>query len=90
MFKMKKNIKRLKSEGIFCIAVLKQGELPYYRFQITYSNGIFSVRISSIWWFKNFISSRWDYLIVVNIIAEGKTTFKDKRKKAAEWFIDTK
>ena len=31
-----------------------------------------------------------DCLIIVNITAEGKPTFKDKRKKAAEWFIDKK
>ena len=87
---MKKNIKKLKSEGSSCMAVPKQGELPYYGLQITYSDWTFSVRISSIWWFKHFISSRWDCLIIVSIIAEGKPTFKDKRKKAAEWFIDKK
>ena len=38
MFKMKKNIKKLKSEGSSYIAALKQGELPYYRLQITYSD----------------------------------------------------
>ena len=36
MFKMKKNIKKLKSEGSSCIAAPKQDELPYYRLQITY------------------------------------------------------
>ena len=50
----------------------------------------FFMKITSIWWFKHFISSRWDSLIIVNIIAEGKSTFKDKRKEAAEWFIDKK
>ena len=42
---------------------------------------IFSVRIGSIWWFKYFISSRWDCLIIANIRAEGEPDLKDWRKK---------
>ena len=49
------------------VAVPKQGESPYYRLQITYSDWDFSLRISSIWWFKHFISSRWNCLIIMNI-----------------------
>ena len=57
----------------------KQGELPYYRLQITYSNWVFSVRISSIWWFKHFISSRWDCLIIINIIPEDELKIRGRR-----------
>ena len=71
-------------------AVPKQGQLPYYRLQIFYCDWVFSERITSVWWFKHFISSRWDSLIIMNIIAEGKPTFQDYRKKAAEWFINKK
>ena len=90
MFKMKKNFKKLKTEGSSCIAAPKQGELPYYRLRITYSDWVFSVRISSIWWFKHFISSRWDCLIIGKIRAEGEPAFKDYGKKVAEWYIDKK
>ena len=38
MSKMKKNIKKLKSDGSSCIVVPKQGALPYYRLHITYSH----------------------------------------------------
>ena len=54
MFKMKKKIKKLKSGGSSHIAAPKRGELPYYILQITYSDWVFSLRISSIWWFKYF------------------------------------
>ena len=82
--------KTLKLEESFCIAAPKRGELPYYGLQITYSDSVFSVRISSIWWFQHFISSKCNCLIIGNIRAEGEPTFKDSRKKTADWFIDKK
>ena len=42
---------------------------------------LFSIRISSIGWFKYLINNRWDSVIIVNIWAEGEPTFKDWRKK---------
>ena len=72
------------------VAVPKQGELPYYRLQITYSDWVFSVRTKSIWRFKNVISSRWDRLIIMGIIAKYEPTFKHWSKKDAGWFIDKK
>ena len=59
------------------VAVPKKGELPYYRLQITYSDWVFSVESVLYWSFKHFISNRWDCLIIMNIIAEGESTFKD-------------
>ena len=53
----------------------------------SYSDWIFSERIWSIWWFKYFISSGWDYLIILKIRAECEPTFKDWRKKVVEWFF---
>ena len=63
------------------VVVPKQGELPYYRLQIIYSDWVFSVRISSTCWFKHFISSRWDCLIIMNIIAEGEPLLKIRGRR---------
>ena len=63
------------------VAVPKQGELPYYRLQITNSDCVFSVRISSIGWFKHFIGTRWDCLIIMNIIAEVESLLKIRAKR---------
>ena len=69
------------------VAVPKQGELPYYRLQITYSDWFFSVRISSICWFKHFISSRWDCLIIMNIIAEGEPLLKIRGRRLLNYLL---
>ena len=50
----------------------------------SYSDRIFSIRISFIRWFKYRISSRWDCLIIVNIRAEDEPTFKDRGKKVVK------